>query len=152
MSPNSRKSRLAEEITNMLGSDKLSPSDQVDVLTLSLKQLGIYDLFKFMWKPTKCGQKLTPNETRLAVWNFWHSAEFLQESTLSSRPPKIRCSKRSNIQKDLEFNVHTTTVIQRSQKFYEAQWLIFQNTLKELYCIFIQCNPDHYVSWVHLMP
>ena len=143
MTPNTRKrkSRLAQQITDDLRDLQLTPTEQVQVLTLSLKQLGIYDLFQFTRKHTKAERKLTPIETYKAVWNFW------QESTLTSRPAKLRLTKRPNIQKGLEFGVPVSIIIQRSQKFYEAQWCIFQNTLKELYCFYLQRYPDHYVSW-----
>ena len=48
-----RKSRIAKEHTAYVQSLELTPEDQVEFLTRSLKQLGIYDLFKFERKPTK---------------------------------------------------------------------------------------------------
>ena len=92
-----RKSRIAKEHTAYVQSLELTPEDQVEFLTFSLKQLGIYDLFKFERKPTIKGCKMIPIETRQSAWDFWHNPEFITESTLTSRPAKFRVADQSKI-------------------------------------------------------
>ena len=147
MTPNTRKrkSRLAEDISDLICD--LTTEEQMDVLTLATKQLGIYESYKFQRKPTKAGRKQLPIETRKTVWDFWHCNEFIIESTLTSRQAKLRVSNRSKIQDGLNFYSPASTIIQQSREFYEAPWSIFQNTLKELYCIYVTRNPDQHVSW-----
>ena len=53
----------------------LSLEDKIEAVELSLSKLGLLEYIKFQKKPSKSGRKLTPMETRKAVWNFWHSNE-----------------------------------------------------------------------------
>ena len=53
----------------------LSLEDKIEAVELSLRKLGLLEYIKFQKKPSKSGRKLTPMETRKAVWNFWHSNE-----------------------------------------------------------------------------
>ena len=57
MTPNTRirKSRLAEQPTEEVLSFELSQSEQVEVLTLTMKKLGIMDQIRFSQKPTESG-------------------------------------------------------------------------------------------------
>ena len=65
-----RKSLIANKVTKHIKEFGLSKVNKVGVLTLSLKQLGIYDQIKFTRKPMKAGRLLTSTETR-------HCFEFL---------------------------------------------------------------------------
>ena len=66
----------------------LNQSDEIDVISLSLKQLNLYDALRFQRKPSKAGCKLTPVTTRAAVWNIWHSKSIY--SALKSWPAKLK--------------------------------------------------------------
>ena len=110
------------------------------------KKLGLYDLFQFQRKPTKTGRKVTSHATRQAVWDFWHCKQFIIESTLTSRPAKLKITNKPKIQNGLEYKVPVSTIVQRSCEFFEAPWCIFQNTLKELHRN-LDRNPNHSVSW-----
>ena len=89
---------------------------------------------------------MLPLEIREVVWNFWHNEEFLTESTLTSRPAKLRTQK-PKIQNDLQYKSSTTTTFTRNHEYYEGQWLIFQMTYKELYVTYLERNPDQYISY-----
>ena len=90
MTPNTRKrkSRISEDLACYISELDLSKEDQVDVISLSLKKLGLMDKINFTRKPTKSGQKLTPLHFRKAAWDFWHAKS--TASTLTSRPAKLK--------------------------------------------------------------
>ena len=75
MSPNTRKrkSLLANKATKTIKDFNLSKDDKVDLLalslslSLSLKQLGIFDQINFCKKLSKGGHLLTSIETRQAM-------------------------------------------------------------------------------------
>lgn len=73
----------------------LNQSDETDVISLSLKQLNLYDALKFQRKPSKAGRKLTLVTTRTAVWDFWHSNSIY--STLTVRSVKLKVTEKSYI-------------------------------------------------------
>lgn len=54
---------IARKITDTVTEQGLNVEDQVEVLTLTMKQLGIYDQFQFQRKPTKAGRRLTSFDT-----------------------------------------------------------------------------------------
>ena len=72
MTPNTRKrkSRISEDLACYISELDLSKEDQVDVISLSLKKLGLMDKINFTRKPTKSGRKLTPLHFRKAAWDF----------------------------------------------------------------------------------
>ena len=72
MTPNTRqrKCKFAKKITKTVNSFNFSVDDQVDVLTLTLKQFSILDRFKFLRNPTRKGCSLLPRATRVAVWGI----------------------------------------------------------------------------------
>ena len=78
--------------------------DQLKVVELSLKQLGLLDQIRFSRKPAKSGRKLTPMETIKAVWKFRQSAENTSESTLTSKPARTRVENKHQTQVGLEFS------------------------------------------------
>ena len=55
----------------MIKEHHLPEEDQVEVMTLALKQLGLYDQVRFLHKPSKAGRQLTDLITRQAIWKFW---------------------------------------------------------------------------------
>ena len=148
MSPNTRKrkSLIANKVTKQIQALGLSKIDQVDVLTLSLKQLGIYDQIKFTRKPTKAGRLLTSLETRQTVWDYWHSNS--QESTNTTNLAKLRLTDKSHIQSSLEFMPTVSVIRQRNRLFYQSICKTVQVTYKELYVTYIQNHEEkHHVSW-----
>lgn len=152
MTPNTRKrkSYVANEITEAIVSacGHLPLGDQVEAIQLSLSNLGLLkELIEFNRKPTKAGRKLTPLEVRRVVWNFWHSSENTSESTLTSRPAKIRVENKPHIQVGLTFADTVEIITQRNHNFYQGQWKIINLTCKELYSKYLKANPDNYVSW-----
>jgi len=62
MSPRSRKkkSRFAKSIIKVVEKADLTTDEQISVIALSLKQLGLTEKFnKFVQKPTRSGRKMT---------------------------------------------------------------------------------------------
>ena len=99
LSPNTgkRKSWMADEIVAMIKDFEISKNDEVDVVTLAIKKLGLYDQIKFTSKPITAGRKLTSLFTRKAAWKFWH--EVSMASTITSRPAKmyVKNAPKSNL-------------------------------------------------------
>ncbi|XP_066932940.1 uncharacterized protein [Clytia hemisphaerica] len=154
MTPNTRKrkSRLSEDLTTFISELELDTDDQVDVITLSLKKLGILDQFNFTRKPTKSGRKLLPFEVRKAVWDFWH--EKGTASTLTSRPAKLRAKDKPKVQANLEFIPTTTMIVQRKVDFYQSNWSILNETYKVLYHKFLNISglKISYGAFISLKP
>ena len=92
---------MANEVSSYLKDLDLNDDDLVEILQLSIKQLGIYDKLKFDRKPTKTGRKSIVFDTQLAVWNYWH--ENATTSTLTSRPAKLKVDDRNKVQDGLHF-------------------------------------------------
>ena len=59
-------------------------------------------------------------ETRKKVNLFWHSAEYITESTILKRLADLRLSNRPKIQSDLEFLVPVETKLIRNGPFNEV--------------------------------
>lgn len=138
-----RKSRLADDLAAFIEGLDLSEDDTVDVVALSLKKLSLLDQFSFSRKPTRAGRRSTSIEERRNVWEFWHKNSV--QSTITSRPAKLKVCDKSKIQTDLEF-VDTVTVIQqRNRPFYLNHWYITTLTFKELYQRYIT-SADNKVS------
>ena len=158
MTPNTRKrkSRLSRQVTEYIRDLGLPREDEVDVLKLSLKQLGVYKMLQSERKPTKLGRAMTSLETRAKVWDFWHDSQIVSASTLTSRPAKMKVGDRPKIQSGLPFDKVPITIVQvRKRPYYEAPWLTLECPLKELYANYIKENPNHYVSygtWFALRP
>ena len=110
-----------------------------------MKNLGIYESFMFQRKPTKSGRKLTPIETRRAVWDFWHNNS--TTSTITSRPAKLKLSDKPKIQNGLSFMDSVTLIEQRHRTFCQSIWMITTLTLKELYQKYLVKHSDMPVSW-----
>ena len=117
-----RKSRLTKDITARVISMDISEEEQVEVLRLSIKQLGLEKSFSTA-KPPRKATRRTPFESKLKVWEFWHFREFITESTLSSNPAHLRVGNRPAIQSGLQFKVPVTEQMLRNRPFHEAQWL-----------------------------
>ena len=122
-----------------------SIDDQVDVLTLTLKQLSIFDRSKFSRKPTRKGHSLLPRATCVAVWEFWHEHCF--ESTNTTQLAKLRVTDRNKIQTNLEFSSFVTIVKQRNKQFYQSIWKIAEKPYKVLYQKFLISNSNFSLSW-----
>jgi len=133
MTPNTRKrkSRIANDLAQFIEDLNLSPDDTTEVVTLSLKKLSLLDNFDFTRKPTKAGRRLTSIQTRQNVWELWHCNSL--QSTLTSRPAKLKVSDKPKIQLDLQFADTVTIMQQRNRPFYQNHWLITNLTFKELY-------------------
>ena len=147
MTPNTRqrKSRLAKDLAGYVENWQLNKDDKLEVVTLSLKQLGLLDQIRFQRKPTTAGRMLTPFTTRMMVWKFWHEKSI--PSTITSRPAKQRVSEKSKIQAGLDY-VDTISIIrQRNRHFYESNWYITNETFKALYSKYIQDNTANCVSY-----
>jgi hypothetical protein len=140
-----RKSRISKDLSSFIEEMGLSQEDSVDAITLALKNLGLLEAFKYMRKPSKAGRKLTPIETRKAVWNFWHSKAIC--STLTSRPAKLKVDQKTHIQSGLDFVDSVNIITQRGRKFYESNWMITIKTLKQLFCEYLEDHIDMQVSW-----
>ena len=152
MTPNTRqrKSRLAKDLAGYVENWQLNKDDKLEVVTLSLKQLGLLDQIRFQRKPTTAGRKLTPSTTRMMVWKFWHEKSI--PSTITSRPAKQRVSEKSKIQAGLDY-VDTISIIkQRNRHFYESNWYITNETFKALYSKYIQDNTANCVSYERFYP
>ena len=59
----------------------LTQEDEVEVLALAKKNLGILEKSIFLGKPTKSGRKLTDLMTQQEVWKFWHDQSILSTNT-----------------------------------------------------------------------
>ena len=99
-----RKSRLAKEVFQAFtrkGFTKMAKEDQVDILELLMRNLGLQNEFSRPTKPTKAGRKLTPMNVRIKVWEFWHVMS--DASTNTSWPAKLKVGDKPKIQQGLEF-------------------------------------------------
>ena len=67
-----RKSRLADGLAIYIKDLKLNENDETEVITLSLKTVGLPDKLRLLKKPSKSSKKLTPSVTKLATWDYWH--------------------------------------------------------------------------------
>ena len=91
---------------------------------------------------------MTPFETRSKVWDFWHNKEYITESTITTRLARLRITERPKIQCGLPLDkVPVDMRSIRNVPYYEAQSLIFDRPLKELYLWYLKKNPDNYVSY-----
>ena len=147
MTPNTRKrkSRISEDLACYISELDLRKEDQVDVISLSLKKLGLMDKINFTRKPTKSGRKLTPLHFRKAAWDFWHAKS--TASTLTSSPAKLRTTDKPKIQAGLEFVSTVNIICQRSKSFYENNWMIINESVKVLYHKFLQTNQGVKISY-----
>ena len=146
MSPNTRKrnSRLAEDVINFIKDSLISKNDELDVVTLAMKRLGLFYQICLVSKPSKSGRKLTPLATRQLVWTFWNKNRI--PSTISSRPAKMYTNKSPKIQTGLDF-VDTIRIIKQRNRTYESQCFVINETLKVLHHKFVQLNPETVVSY-----
>ena len=115
----------------------------MEVLTLSLKQLGIYGQIKFTRKPTKAGKLLTSMETRKTVWNYWYSNSHKSCQVMPHRQEPYSIKFR------VTDSVSTVSVIRQCNRFfYQSICKTVQVTYKELYVKYIQNHEEkHHVSW-----
>ena len=72
LSPNTRKrkSRMVDETVAMIKDFEISKNDEMDVVTLAIKNLGLYDQTKLTSKPSRAGEKLASLFIRQAVRKF----------------------------------------------------------------------------------
>ena len=119
----------------------MTQEDQVEVLTLAMKNSGILDKSIFLRKLTKSGCKLTDLMTWQEVWKFWHNQSIL--STNTQQIAKLRVIGKPRIQSNLEYVSTVITVHQRNKAFYRSIHQIAEKPFKELYAEYIQEKPDH---------
>ena len=135
LTPNTRKRKnaFAARLTNTMKDFSLHNEDFVDVVTLSVKQMGILDSIKENWNrvSAKLGRKKISYNLRKKVWNYWHNNA--TTSTLTSRPAKLRVSDHNKIQTDLEFASSVTTVLQRRWEYFESCWMTIELPYKNLH-------------------
>ena len=142
-----RKSRLANQLVRSIEDLGIeNEQDTVKIVTLALKKLGILDTFNAPKKPSKAGRRMISLETRHKVWDFWHSKSI--QSTLTSRPAKLKVSDKPKIQLQLEF-VDTMTILKnkRGVTFYQNTWMILEQTIKELFINYQLNFKEHPVSY-----
>jgi len=137
MTPNTRKrkSRLAEELSEYVESWELGENkDILNVMLLSLKKLGLSDILKDNFANNTSaesrGRKLTPFAIRKVIWDFYH--QHTTQSTNTSRPAKLKCSERNNLQVGLDFFDTTVIISQRGKQFYENNWMMLHSTILNL--------------------
>ena len=72
MTPNTHKhkSRLAGGLATYIKDLNLNENDEIEVITLSLKNIGLPDKRRFLKKLTKSGRRLTLLVTRQAIWDY----------------------------------------------------------------------------------
>ena len=58
----------------------LNENGEIEVITLSSKNIGLLDKVSFLEKPTKSGRKLAPVVTRQAICDYWHKKVHLLRS------------------------------------------------------------------------
>ena len=147
MTPNTckHKSWLADGLATYIKDLNLNENDEMEVITLSLKNIGLLDKLRFLKKPTKSGRKLTPLVTRQAIWDYWHKKSTL--SAITSWPAKLKLTDKPCIQTSLDF-VDTVRIIQqRNVNFYKKIWSITNETVKVLYHKFLNENPGIKISY-----
>ena len=134
MTPNTRKrkSRLADEFARFVNNQCATKDDQVEIITLGLKKLGILSsVQKRSQHVLSSGRKLTPLTFRKEVWDFWHKNS--TPSTITSRPAKLRSTDIPRVQTGLDFVDTVVLIQQRNRTFYESNWHVVDVTFKELY-------------------
>ena len=124
----------------------MTTQDQVEILELLMKKMGLQGDFRRPSKPTKAGRKLTPFSTRVKVWEFWHANS--EVSTNTSRPAKLKISDKPKIQENLEF-ISSVKAMEnnRGTNFFQSTWQTLSKTFKELYLLFLTENPDLRVAY-----
>ena len=140
-----RNRRIAEDICKSIQSYNLSVEDQIDVMSHSLRKLGIYKNPLVNNRSTMKGRKFTSYAACKAFWDFWHSERTL--STLTSRATKWRIPKKRELQSGLDFVDTETTEKQRNKGFYISNWCTLTNPFKQLFQEYVAANPNHLVSW-----
>ena len=82
MAPNTRKrkNRLEDGLATYIKDLNLNENDEIEVIILSLKNIGLLDKLRFLKKTTKNGRKLTLLVTRQAIWDYWHKKVHLLRS------------------------------------------------------------------------
>ena len=139
-----RKSQLADGLATYIKDLNLNENDEIEVIILSLKNIGLLDKLRFLKKPTKSGRKLTPLVTRQAILDYWHTES---TPTITSRPANLKLTDKPHIQTSLDF-VDTVRITQpRNVSFYENIWSITNETVKVLYCKFLNENPGVKISY-----
>jgi len=99
-----RKGYMAKQTTSKISSFNLTKDEEMEVMTLSLKQLNLYDQFQFKRKPTKAGRKLIPLSTRQVVWDFWH--ENSMESTNTNQVAKQKLTDQTKYSKQFGISIN----------------------------------------------
>lgn len=86
LTPNTRKrkSRLADELTDLVEGWELGDDADVEVLLLSLKKLELIGDVRsnLVKEKSVSGRKMTSFETRKLIWDFYHQSA--TPSTLTS--------------------------------------------------------------------
>ena len=125
----------------------LPEDDHVEVMTLALKQLGLYDQVRFLQKPMKAARKLTDLITRQVIWKFWNDNSV--ESTNTTQKTKLRVTDKPCIQKNLEFVSTLTTIRNKIVPFTKVYiHKIVEIPLKELFVKYMKENSESdHVSW-----
>ena len=142
-----RRYKLINQIAEHIEADMkdVGEEDRDQIIKGVLKKIKYLDDKQ---KPTKRetrGRKMTPFNVRKKIWDFYHQQS--QESTLTSRPAKLRVEAKPKNQQGLEFAEPIKIIRQRNRHFYEALWRTLTIDLRSLYKKFKLENPDMQVSY-----
>ena len=105
-----------------------------------MKRLNILEHFETAEeKPNIKGRPMAALHIRQIVWDFWHSNSF--QSTLTSRPAKLKIGKKPKIQASLDY-LDSVRLVTNKRKiaFFESLWLICEKTYCGLFHEFLLEN------------
>ena len=86
------KSWIATTVTDVMKQYHLPEDDYIEVMTLALKQLDLYDQMRFLCKPTKPGFKMTKLIMWQAISKFWN--DYSVESTNTKQIAKLKVTDK----------------------------------------------------------
>ena len=136
MSPNTRKrkSRIAEHICKTTQSYSLSVEDQINIMSHSLRKLGIYKNFISQNnQSTLKDRKFTNYAARKVVW---HSESIA--STLKSCPTKLCITNKNQFQSGLDFVETNTIEKQRNNDFVSVTGILLLSHLSNYFKSMLQ--------------
>ena len=140
MTPNTCKhnSQLADGLATYMKYLNLNENNEIEVIILFLKNIGLPDKVRFLQKnPTKIGL--------LAIWDYWYKKS--TPSTITLPPAKLKLTDKPCIQTSPHF-VDTVKIIQqRHVSFSENIWSITNETVKVLHHKFLNENPVIKISY-----
>ena len=143
MTPNicKRKSRFGDGLATYIKDLNSNENDDIEVITLSLKNIGLLDKLRLLKKPTKTD----------TISNYAGNLGLLaQKNTpfkITSRPAKLKLTNKPRIQTSIDFVDTVRTIQLRKVSFYENIWSITNETVKVLYHKFLNENPGIKISY-----